>query len=221
MAEMTTGFVEGFVEIYNSFINQLPNWTQQFIGLFLLVILITIYAIFIWKFYRFIGTKNILGLNLNKYNTSKHPIFEKLFAGGFYLLEYLIILPFLIFFWFGIFSLFLIFLTEGLEIGTLLIISAGIIGAIRMTSYIPKYGQNLAKEIAKLLPFTLLAISITKPGFFDIQRIIGDLSRLPNLFSNIIIYLLFITLLEVILRIFDFIFSFFGVEDIPKIEEEE
>lgn len=218
---MTTGFVEGFVEIYNSFINQLPNWTQQFIGLFLLVILITIYAIFIWKFYRFIGTKNILGLNLNKYNTSKHPIFEKLFAGGFYLLEYLIILPFLIFFWFGIFSLFLIFLTEGLEIGTLLIISAGIIGAIRMTSYIPKYGQNLAKEIAKLLPFTLLAISITKPGFFDIQRIIGDLSRLPNLFSNIIIYLLFITLLEVILRIFDFIFSFFGVEDIPKIEEEE
>jgi len=205
---------------YNSFMLTLPSFAQDFINLFLLVLLIVIYSIFIWKFYRFIATKNLIELNLSKYNKSEHPFFTKLIAGILYLIEYIVILPFLIFIWFSIFTLFLIFLTEDLTINSLLIISVTIIGAIRMLTYIPGYGEKLAKEISKLLPFTLLALSITKPGFFDIGRILGQFSEIPGFFNKIIIYLLFIVILESILRFFDFIFSLFDLKDIPKIDEE-
>ncbi len=218
MAEVTNS--TGLLEMYNLFVSTMPSWAQNFISLFLLVLLIVLYSVFIWKFYRFIATKNILGLNLNKYNTTTHPFFTKLLAGTLYFIEYILILPFLIFFWFAIFTLFLIFLTEGLEINALLLISVGIIGAIRMITYIPKYGESLAKDLAKLLPFTLLAISILNPGFFNIERIFRHFSELSGFFNEIIIYLVFIITLEIILRFFDFIFSLFGLEEVQATEEE-
>ena len=124
-------------EAYIGFISSLPLFFQNFFNLFFLALLIMIYAVFIWKFYRFIGTKNIFNLNLNKYNTAKHPSIAKLIAGFFYLLEYIILLPVIIFFWFSTFTIFLIFLTEDLKLIAILTISVTIIAAIRMCSYIP------------------------------------------------------------------------------------
>lgn len=216
---------EGFIELYESFLSTLPAWAQDFVTLFFLAIIVVFYAWFIWKFYRFIATKNIIKLNLRKYNKVEHPFFTKLVEGSLSFVEYIIILPFLIFFWFAVFTLFLIFLTEGLEVKAILIISATIIAAIRLTSYIPRYGEDLAKEIAKLLPFTLLAISITKPGFFDITRILAQIGEIPIFFSQVITYLLFIIILETVLRLFEFVFSLIGLDDDPvakvKTEEEE
>jgi hypothetical protein len=197
---------------YEGFMDLLPEFFQGFINTFLLVLLIVIYAVFIWKFYRFVGTRNLFHLNLNQYNTSKHPGLAKVFAVGFYLLEYVIVLPFIIFFWFSIFTIFLIFLTEEISVSTILVLSVSIIAAIRMTSYIPNYGENLAKEIAKLLPFTLLAISLVTPGFFDFERVIGQLSQIPSFFDLILNYLLFIIILEVVLRLFEFVFTILGFE---------
>jgi len=210
MVEVSS-FSAWFINNYNLLNSSLPLWAQNFLMLFALALIIMLYSIFIWKFYRFVATKNILELNLNQYNKSEHPVFAKLFAGVLYLIEYIIVLPFIIFFWFTIFTLFLIFLTENIEVSNLLIISATIIAAIRLTSYIPNYGQELAKEIAKLLPFTLLAVSVLNPKFFSIERVINNLSQLPNFFEKIIAYLTFIILLEITLRIFDFVFSLFGL----------
>jgi hypothetical protein len=219
MAEaVTIGVVGGISGIYQAFLNILPIWAQDFVNLFLLVALVLLYTIFIWNFYRFISKKNIISLNLNKYNHSQHPGFAKFLAGMFYFAEYIIILPFLIFFWFLFFTLFLIVLTETLAVGTLLIMSATIIAAIRMASY---YNEDVAKELAKILPFTLLGISIINPNFFYFQRIINNLAEIPGFFQNIFNYLLFIVLIEIILRFFDFIFSLFGIhnQDEPPIEE--
>ncbi len=200
----------GITEAYNLFVASLPQWAQHFISFFLLALLILIYAVFIWKFYRWIATKNLLELNLNKYNKSQNPALAKMFAGLFYLLEYIIILPFLIFFWFLIFTLFLLVLTENLPVNSLLIISATIIAAIRMTAY---YNEDLSKDLAKLVPFTLLGVSIINPNFFDMGRIISQISELPQFITHIVFYLIFIVALEIILRIFEFIFSIFNLND--------
>jgi len=220
MAEVVNGFSTGVLEIYNAFLAVLPPRAQAFINLFLLVCLVVVYSVFIWKFYRFISTKNLLGLNLNKYNKSKNPFFEKLFAGFLYFVEYIIILPFLIFFWFSIFTIFLIFLTEDLSVSTVLIISATIIASIRVSSYIPKYGENLSRELAKLLPFTLLAVSLLSLSFFDMGRIFSHIQELPGFFEQITTYLIFIIAFEIILRFFDFIFSLFELEEVPVQEQE-
>jgi hypothetical protein len=213
-------FLSEIAGAYQSLMSALPSGMQNFINLFLLVLIIVIYSIFIWKFYRLIGTKNIITLNLNKYNRSEHPVFSKLVAGLFYFAEYIIILPFLIFFWFTIFTVFLILLTEGIEMSNILIISATIIGAIRMTSYIPKYGEKLSKEIAKLVPFTLLGIAITRSGFFTQGNMIAHLGQLPQFLGDVPSYLGFIILLEIILRVFDLIFSAAGVnQEVEKVKD--
>ncbi len=211
-------FTGELIIFYQDFIKTLPPFAGDFFNFLILVLLVVIYSIFIWKFYKFIAKKNILGLDLNKYNKSTHPFFTKLFAGFFYFIEYIIVLPFLIFFWFAVFTLFLMFLTQELEINTLLIISATIVAAIRMTSY---YKEDLSKDVAKLLPFTLLSISILTPNFFNVERIISHFNQLPNFFGNIMHYLIFIIILEIILRFFDFIFSLFGVEEVQEIEEDK
>ncbi len=205
------------VGLYQSFLEILPEWMQIFVNLFLLVLVVVIYAIFIWKFYRFISKKNILELNLNQYNKFERPGTIKLMAGLFYFLEYIVILPFLIFFWFGVFTLFLIFLTEGLDVQTLLVLSAVIIGAVRMTAY---YKEDVSKEVAKLLPYTLLAVSMTKVNFIHFGTILGNLSQIPSFYNNIIYYLAFIIVLEIVLRAFDIIISLFNLEVVQVTEAE-
>ena len=216
MAEGIETFTTTIIDTYNTFLNSLPEWAQSFMNLFLLIILVFIYAVFVWKFYRFIATKNIFGLDLNKYNKTDNPALTKILAGGFYFLEYLIILPFVVFFGFAIFTIFLIFLTENLEVSALLTISAVVIAVIRVACY---YKEELAKDLAKLLPFTLLAISLVNPNFFDFNRILGNIAQLPSFFNQILIYLAFIIILEIVLRLFDFIFSLFGLEKVPEVKE--
>jgi len=215
-------FISGVTEAYGQFISSLPPMLQNFVNLFFLVLLIVFYSIFIWKFYRFIGTKNIFKFDLNKYNTSSRPFFTKMMAALFYLLEYIIIVPFMVFFWFAVFTFFLFLLVEeSISVGTLTLVSALVIAAVRMCSYIPKYGENLAKELAKLLPLTFLATSVLNPTIFSnlIERVSERFNELSLFFSGIISYLLFIICLEVVLRFFEFFFNLLGLEEVTEEKE--
>jgi hypothetical protein len=205
---------EGLIKSYQEFIGFFPPIFGTFLNFLMLVLLVVGYAIFIWKFYKFISKKNPMGLNLNKYNKSHYPFFEKAIGGILYLLEYLIILPFLIFIIFSVFTLFLIILTNNQNISQILIISSVVIAVIRMTSY---YKEELSQDIAKMLPLTLLAISVLNPNSFAesqyLEGIINHFIQLPTFIGQIFIYLLFIITLEAILRFFDFILSLFGLEE--------
>jgi MFS family permease len=207
LAEVVSSSLSDF---YSYFVSDLPGWMSNFIGLFLLVIVVVIYSIFIWKFHKFISKKNVFSLDLHQYNKSEHPFLSKLGAMGLYVVEYIIVLPLLIFFWFGVFSLFLILLTKDIPMQTILILSATIIGAIRMVSY---YSENASREVAKLFPFTLLAVAMTESGFFNFERIITQISQLPQFFNHILIYLFFIIVIETVLRLFEFLFGIFGLTE--------
>jgi len=79
-------------EFYQEFIASLPPFAGNFFNFLILVLLVVIYSIFIWKFYKFIAKKNILGLDLNKYNKSTHPFFTKLLASISIPLKYMVLL---------------------------------------------------------------------------------------------------------------------------------
>ena len=219
MAEVTNVFGTIGKSIFDTYIlltSNLPVFFQEFLNLFLIVLLIIVYSIFVWKFYRSISTKNIIELDLNQYNPLQHHIWTKLISGVFYFLEYVIIMPILIFIWFSIFTLLMIFLTDSLEISKLLIISATIIAAIRMAAY---YEEELARDVAKLIPFTFLAVSILTPNFFSVERVFNKFVEIPNFFSQIFIYLVFIIILEIILRIFDSIISYFRLDEEKEVKK--
>jgi hypothetical protein len=100
-------------------------------------------------------------------------------------------------------------LTE-IEVGTILIIAAIFISAIRMTAY---YREDLSKELAIMLTLDLLVFAILTQGVFSFERIINNFSQLPIFAGETIIYFLFIVCLEIILRILDFVFSFSGLKE--------
>jgi len=214
MAEVINNLGTQILDIYKDFLSALPPSLGQFVNLIILVLMIVVYSIFVWKLYKFISKKNPLGLDLNKYNKTQDSFFSRLFKGIFYFLEYLLILPFLIFVIFAVFTFFLIILAQSQDISQILIISAAIIAAIRMTAY---YKENLSQELAKMLPFTLLAITVLNPNNFSdtqyLERIFSHISSISGFFSQIMTYLLFIVLIEAILRLFDFVFSLFGLEE--------
>ena len=121
MEWVATGFANLLEEFYLGITQILPSWAQTFLNLFLWSLLLVIYAIFIWKFYRWIARKDILKLNLSKFNSLDHAVFAKVFGMLIYFIEYLVILPIVVFLWFGGFTLFLMFLTNGLALLYLLL----------------------------------------------------------------------------------------------------
>jgi len=215
-------FASSLITSYQDFLSILPPYLQSFLNLFILVLLISGYSIIIWKFYKFISKKNIFGLNLSKYNTAKHAFSIKLFASLLYLLEYIILIPFMIFIWFSLFTFLLFILAEeGIAVSTILFISAVVIAAIRMTSY---YKKAISEDIAKILPLTFLAVFVLNPNLLNIDfmsRVISRFSEIPSFFSQIITYLGFIFLLEIVLRFFDFVFTILDLQSGDDEDEEK
>jgi hypothetical protein len=198
------------IGILQETLNILPNDQKVLFSLIVYTILILMYSIFIWKFYRFLASRDIIQLNLSQYNYSSHPVIEKFAAVGLYALEYLIILPFLVFFWFSIFSIFLLVLSESQNTLQILLISAAIIASTRVTSYI---SEDLSKDLAKILPFTILAAFILGSSFFNTEGVIDKISQIPSLFDNIITFVVFIFIIEFIFRLLFSVFQFVKSKD--------
>jgi len=208
--------ISGFLEGYQNFLGALPQQIQIFINLLLITLVVVVYAIFVWKFDFFISTRDILRLNLKQYNRTKHPTLAKITASSLYFLEYIIILPAIIFFAFFIFAMLLVLVTKGLTPPFIILISAVTILAIRILSYIPQYGESVAGQIAKIIPMTILVFSLTDPLFFNLEETLNQLTKIPEIISLIWIYFLFIVAIELILRILT-IFSYIpGEEKIIK-----
>lgn len=191
---MVFKFIIGYFE---NLVNSIPEDQKLFFTLMVYTGLIFIYSLFIWKYYRFLASREIIQLNLSQYNYSKHPLFEKVFAMALYTVEYLIILPFLVTFWFAILSIFLLVLSESQDTSKILLISAAIIASTRITAYV---SEDLSKDIAKILPFTILAAFLLGANFIDVGQILARMYQVPLLFNNILIFLIFIFVIEFFFR---------------------
>ncbi len=193
-------FFEGFVKGYSELFLTLPEEYFALVNVFIFAVLIALYAVFTWKFYRLLSKKDILSLNLSQYNRLEHPLLKKLLETSLYLIEYVIIMPALIFFWFGILALIILVLSESLDIGQVIIVSAAMVAAIRILAY---YEEDLSKDMAKMFPFTILAIFILSPEFFSLERVVDNLTLIPELFVKVMYFLVLIVAIEFILRILD------------------
>jgi hypothetical protein len=202
--------VDWILNLANNTLDSIPEDYKLLISIFFYTLFIAVYAIFIWRFYKFLASREIITLNLNQYNYSKHPSLEKFLAVVLYTVEYLVILPFLVLFWFTILSLFLLLLSESESVQQILLISASIIASTRITAYI---SEDLSKDLAKVLPFTVLAMFILNEDSLSVGNLISRINEIPFLFNNIIIFIIFIFGIEFLLRGFYSIGEFFRSEE--------
>lgn len=188
-----------------SMIEALPLHYKSIVTVVSLAILITLYSLFIWKFYRFVAKKDLLKLNLARYNQSDHPLLNKLGAVFFYFIEYIIILPFLIFFWFAVFALIIFLLLENASVITALNLAAAVVAAIRILAY---YKSELAQEVAKLFPLTVLIIFMANAKISPLVDLAKSIALVPPFFNSIAYYFIFIAGLELLLRVLDLLFDY-------------
>ena len=159
---------------------------SAFEGLLFLILMIAIYSIVIYHFYRYIARRDCF-----KPSKSKHSK-----AVG--VVKYLFLYPFVAMLFFIGFSLMMIFLTKTYDITRILEIAFAIIVAIRITAY---YTEDLSKDVAKMLPFAMLGIFLVDPGYFTFSTAFDRINTLPPHINEIIQFLILIILVEWILRL--------------------
>ena len=155
------------------------------------VIGMAIYSVFVFKFYRFLAKRDIFELNIERY---EHKTFHRFL----HVVKCLVLFPLVVFFWFIILSVLLVMISKMGDVVQILQISIALVSAIRISAY---YNEDLSKDLAKMLPFALLAILILDVYDVAFYSSIDMLRTLPSLWKTIAYYLMFVILLETVLRI--------------------
>ena len=165
---------------------------EAFQALFYLIIMIAIYSIAIYKFYRYIARRDVFKPSKRKHSK----------VVGF--CKYFFLFPFVACIFFIGFSLILVSLTKEAgnssigDVENILSLSFAIIVTIRITAY---YTQDLSKDVAKMLPFAVLGIFLVDSTYFSMDTVITRLSTLPQYVNTIMQFLILIIIVEWTLRI--------------------
>ena len=113
-------------------------------------------------------------------------------------MRYLILFPVFAFFWFAVLTIILAFLSKEQVFTDVLLVAMATVGAIRITSY---YSEDLSRDLAKILPFAVLAIFLIDVSFFEISGSLDILKQANDHRETILYYLLFLIAVEFALRL--------------------
>ena len=155
------------------------------------------YAVFVFKFYRFVASRDMFRLGLSRNDERRGAIAWDLLFLVWYAVRFVILFPAFAFFWFAVLTLILVFLSEGRDLSTILLIAMATVSAIRATAY---YNEDLARDLAKILPFAVLGVFIIDSSSFDVPASLNTLREINELRETIAYYLLFLVALEFGLR---------------------
>ncbi len=195
---------------YGQIVSSLDPGLARVVNLFSVSILIVISAWVIWFFYNVLSKRDLIELNLNKYNRTTHPGWNKFFASVFYLLEYIVIIPFMVFFWFLVMASILLVLAVERGSGEIILITAALVAATRILAY---HKEEISKDLAKLFPFIAFSVFLLSPNPFNFSDLLVRISEVPSMFSSILYYLVFVVAIEAVLRFFYLIYDFWASED--------
>ena len=159
---------------------------SAFTAILYLAISIAIYSVIIYHFYRYVARRDCFKSSKRKHSKTI----------GF--LKYFFLFPFVVIIFFLGFSMMLLFLAKDIGPEIVLSTSFAIILAIRICSY---YTEDLSKDVAKMLPFALLGVFLVSPSYFEIEDIGNKINQLPELVNVAFVYLIFLIIVEWILRI--------------------
>lgn len=160
-------------------------------------IFIVIYGIIIWHYYRTLAKRDLFHAKMEEGNTFTIR-FRNFIRRFSVLLGYVVIFPLISAVWFAILAFFIVVLAKNRPVESILTISVAIIFATRIAAY---YHEDLAKDMAKLIPFALLAVFIVDPTFFSIDLAIERIYSIPGFWMQILEAIVLIVLLEWVLKI--------------------
>ena len=156
------------------------------------------YAIFIFRFYRFVAARDMFAVDWSRYEESRYRWVRRALGVVMYVAKYLILFPAFAAFWFAVLTLILTFLSRDRLFTDILLIALATVSAIRVTAY---YDEDLSRDLAKILPFAVLAIFLIDASFFEIAQSLSVLERANENRETILYYLVFLVGLEFSMRL--------------------
>ncbi len=172
--------------------------------LVILIIGVVIYSIFIFKFYRFLAKRDILKLELHKHS-EKFGSAKNFFHVIFYLIENMIFIPILIFVWFAVLTILLLVISTTQAPEAVVITAIALVAAVRICAY---YNEELARELAKIVPLTLLGLFLIENiAAFSLDSSFNSAKQIIYLWQPMLYYLIFVVAVEIILRIIQLVVS--------------
>ena len=179
----------------------------------LYVLAIAGYGVLVFKYYRFVASRDMFELDLSRYEGVSLRWLRSLLQVTLYVVKYLILFPVFAFFWFAVLTLVLAFLSKGQEFSQTLLIAVATVSAIRATAY---YDEDLSRDLAKILPFAVMGVFLINTSFFSISESLNTLNEASDYNEHILYYLLFLIALEFVLRIAIAIAGLFGLRKEQK-----
>lgn len=167
------------------------QWFTYAIGLF-------IYVWLIWHFYRFVARRDIFGKHLSIHHPGITGFLEDFLLGMFRVGKYGILFPIVSFLWFGGFVALLFVVAQNQTIEQIALIAIGLVGAARMLAY---YKEDMSQELAKTIPIVILGVALTEPDFFQLSAIVSRVELLPALGATLFPFILYLSGLELFLRV--------------------
>ena len=159
---------------------------------------IAVYGIFVFNFYRFLARKDIFKLDLDKYNHTTRPLVHKAFASFLYVLKFLVIFPAFVFFWFVVLAFLLSLMARNQSVDSVLLAAMAVVGSIRLCAY---YNQTLSTDLAKILPFALLGITLIDRSLVNIPTSSTNLEEAVEYWETMVYYMAAVVILEMTMRI--------------------
>ena len=158
----------------------------------------TVYAVFVFTFYRFVASRDMFALDLSKYEESRFQFVRSFLQVIMYIAKYIILFPVFAFFWFAVVTLILAFLAKDQSFSQVLLMGLATVGTIRVSAYI---NEDLSRDLAKMLPFAVLGLFLINTSFFQIEDSLVILNESMTYLDNILYYLAFLIALEFALRL--------------------
>ncbi len=182
------------------------------------VFAIAFYGFIVFKFYRFLARKEMFELDLRKYDKKKFGFLGKILNIVLYVIEYIFIFPVFMFLWFLVLSFLLALLSKTHTADTIMLISIALVGAVRIVAY---YHEDLSQDLGKLIPYALLGVFLADMVSVDFSIPFNIIKNMFLLWNKMIYYLVFIIVLEFVLRISNLILSPFLPEREDKDKEKK
>jgi hypothetical protein len=182
------------------------NFIAETYPIILAVIAIAVYSGFVFLFYRFLARKDILTLDLSKFEKNYSGKFRLYFRIVFHIGLYIVLIPILIAFWTLILAMILTLFASDPDHARNALIATAVVGAIRILSY---WTEELSRDVAKMLPFAVLGVFLVDSTAVHIDSIISLIESWPELANSWWNSLILLSILEVILRAINGLYNFF------------
>ena len=152
------------------------------------------YGVFVWHFYRLIAKREIVSLTLQRYQTGG----KRLTSIILYFVRYVVVFPLVVTAWFFAYSLFMFFLAPDIDPDFVFLIVISLVVAIRIAAY---YKEDLSKDLAKMIPFSLLGIFLVNNTLFTIEQFVERLDDFIPFVGTIAAFVLYAIGIEAALRV--------------------